>query len=80
MNFEIVFGRCQQVAGKLLELWGSLLGNEMQRSHGYQLVVVGQMRVLGGRASELLRYCSPRQAALAVAHVRLPVRGTGRAP
>lgn len=76
MNFEIVFGRCQQVAGKLLEVWGSVLGNDIQRSHGYQMVVVGQMRVLGARASELLRYCTPRQAALAVAHVRVP----GRAP
>lgn len=76
MNIEMTLGRCQQVAGKMLELWGALLGDDIRRAHGYQLVVVGQMRVLGGRASELLRYCSPRQAALAVAHVRAP----GRAP
>lgn len=76
MNYEMILGRCQQVAGKLLELWGSALGNDIQRAHGYQLVVVGQMRVLGGQATELLRYCSPRQAALAVAHLRAP----GRAP
>ena len=62
MNLEIVAGRLLQITGKLVELWGRMTDNELRRQHGYQLVVVGQMRVLGGRAVALLRYCTPRQA------------------
>jgi len=62
MNLEIILGRALQVAGKLFELWGRMTDNELRRQHGYQLVVVGQMRVLGGQAVQLLRYCTPRQA------------------
>jgi len=62
MNLEIVVGRALQLAGKVFELWGRLTDNELRRQHGYQLVVVGQMRVLGGQAVDLLRYCTPRQA------------------
>ena len=62
MNLEMWVGRALQVAGKVWELWGRVTDNEISRQHGYQLVCVGQMRVLGGRAAELLRYCTPRQA------------------
>lgn len=82
MSIEMMLGRGQQVAGKLFELWGRLIGDESCRSHGYQLVAIGQMRVLGGRAAALLRYCTPRQA-LEVQPVLDPPRGirsAGRAP
>lgn len=62
MNPEIFLGRLLQLGGKLCELWGRLTDNDLQRQRGYQLVCVGQMRVLGGQAVELLRYCTPRQA------------------
>ena len=78
MNFEIAVGRIQQVCGKLLEIWGRLMDNEIQQQRGYQLVCVGRLRVLGGRAIELLRYCTPRQALgvqpLSVQPVRIPRR------
>ena len=57
-----VSDRYRRVAGKFTEMWGRLTDNELRRQRGYQLVVVGQMRVLGGQAVELLRYCTPRQA------------------
>lgn len=59
---EAIIGRTLQVAGKLFQFWGELTGNELQRLKGYQMVAVGQMRVLGVQAVELLRYCTPRQA------------------
>lgn len=62
MNLEIVTGRLLQLGGKVFELWGRLTDNDLQRQRGYQLVCVGQMRVLGGQAVALLRYCTPRQA------------------
>lgn len=62
MNLEIALGRMLQAAGKLFQFWGSLTGDELRRMRGYQLVCVGQMRVLGGEAAALLRYCTPRQA------------------
>ncbi|HUR41993.1 MAG TPA: hypothetical protein VM240_12590 [Verrucomicrobiae bacterium] len=62
MNLEMIAGRLIQLVGKVFEFWGRIIGNEMQRQHGYQMVCVGQMRVLGGQAAELLRYCTPRQA------------------
>jgi uncharacterized protein YjbJ (UPF0337 family) len=62
MNFEIIAGRALQLAGKVWEYWGRMTDDELSRQHGYQLVCVGQMRVLGGRAAALLRYCTPRQA------------------
>lgn len=62
MKLEVVVGRVLQLAGKLFQLWGELTGNELQRLKGYQLVALGQMRVLGVQAAELQRYCSPRQA------------------
>lgn len=62
MNLEIITGRALQLAGKMWECWGRVTANELSRQHGYQLVCVGQMRVLGGRATALLRYCTPRQA------------------
>lgn len=62
MNFEIIAGRALQLAGKVWEYWGRLTDDELSRQHGYQLVCLGQMRVLGGRAVALLRYCTPRQA------------------
>jgi uncharacterized protein YjbJ (UPF0337 family) len=62
MNLDIAVGRGLQVVGKVCESWGRLTGNEMQRVKGCQLIVLGQMRVLGGRAAALLRYCTPRQA------------------
>ena len=61
MNGEIIRGRILQVAGKLTELFGRITGSELRQRHGYQLVIVGQMRVLGAKAAELLRYCDPRQ-------------------
>ena len=73
MNLDIILGRAQQVVGKILEIWGRLMGNEIQRQHGYQLVCVGQLRVLGGQALQLLRYCTPRQV-LSVQPVRIPRR------
>jgi len=63
MDTEVIRGRILQVAGKLTELFGRITGSELQRRHGYQLVIVGQMRVLGAQAAELLRYCDPRQVA-----------------
>lgn len=62
MNLEIMMGRLLQLGGKMFELWGRMTDNDLQRQRGYQLVCVGQMRVLGGQAVELLRYCTPRQA------------------
>ena len=62
MNPEIFVGRLLQLGGKLFEAWGRLTDNDIQRQRGYQLVCVGQMRVLGGQAMDLLRYCTPRQA------------------
>jgi hypothetical protein len=73
MNLEILWGRSLQLAGKMFEFWGRMTGNELQRQHGYQLVVVGQMRVLGGQAAALLRYCTPRQV-LDVRLTRSPTR------
>lgn len=61
MNIEVMRGRILQLAGKLFEVFGRITGSEVQRRHGYQLVIVGQMRVLGAQAVELLRYCDPRQ-------------------
>lgn len=68
MNPEILIGRALQMAGKVFELWGRMTDNELHRQQGYQLVCVGQLRVLGGQAAELLRYCTPRQA------LHVPVR------
>jgi hypothetical protein len=62
MKIEMVLGRVLQLAGKAFQFWGRLTGNELQRLKGYQMVAVGQMRVLGVQAVELLRYCTPRQA------------------
>lgn len=62
MNLDILAGRALQLIGKLWEYWGRVTANELSRQHGYQLVCVGQLRVLGGRASDLMRYCTPRQA------------------
>lgn len=62
MNLDIVVGRLLQAAGMLCQSWGSLTGNDLRRQRGYQLVCVGRMRVLGGEAADLLRYCTPRQA------------------
>lgn len=62
MKLDIVMGRALQAAGKLFQLWGGLMGDEQQRLRGYQLVAVGQMRVLGAQAAALIRYCTPRQA------------------
>jgi uncharacterized protein YjbJ (UPF0337 family) len=62
MSLELVAGRALQVAGRLWEYWGRLTDNEISRQHGYQMIVVGQMRVLGAQAADLLRYCTPRQA------------------
>lgn len=62
MNLDILAGRLLQLVGKLWEYWGRLTDNELSRQHGYQLVCVGQMRVLGGQAADLIRYCTPRQA------------------
>ena len=61
MNVEVIRGRILQLAGKLTELIGRMTGSELRQRHGYQLVIVGQLRVLGGQAAELLRYCDPRQ-------------------
>lgn len=61
MNVEVIRGRILQLAGKIFELFGRLTGSESQRRHGYQMVIVGQMHILGARATELLRYCDPRQ-------------------
>lgn len=72
---ETLVGRALQVAGKLFQLWGELTGSEIQRLKGYQMVAVGQMKVLGVQAVELLRYCTPRQAmGLQPALTRLPRR------
>jgi uncharacterized protein YjbJ (UPF0337 family) len=62
MKLEIVLGRVLQLTGKAFQFWGQLTGNEIQRLKGYQMVAVGQMKVLGAQAVELLRYCTPRQA------------------
>jgi hypothetical protein len=62
INIEVMRGRILQLAGKVFEVFGRITGSELQRRHGYQLVIVGQMRVLGGQAADLLRYCDPRQA------------------
>ena len=69
MNLEVLVGRTLQVCGKVWEYWGRITDNEISRQHGYQMVVVGQMRVLGAHAADLLRYCTPRQA-LSVQPVR----------
>ena len=61
MNTEVMRGRFLQLTGKLFEVLGRLTGSELRRRRGYQLVIVGQMRVLGAEAVELLRYCDPRQ-------------------
>jgi uncharacterized protein YjbJ (UPF0337 family) len=61
MKLETLLGRALQVAGKLFQVWGELTGNELRRLRGYQMVAVGQMRVLGAEAAQLLRYCTPRQ-------------------
>lgn len=81
MSLEVLMGRGQQLAGRLCEFWGRLTGDELSRMHGYQLVALGQMRVLGGRAASLLRYCTPRQA-LAVRPILAQRRFSpgGRAP
>lgn len=85
MNTDIAWGRVLQIAGMVWQFWGSLTGNEIRRTHGYQLVVVGQMRVLGARAAALARYCTPRQALslqpAAVPHLTRPtsrIRAAGR--
>jgi uncharacterized protein YjbJ (UPF0337 family) len=81
ISFEVFVGRCLQLAGKTWEFWGTLTGNELSRARGYQLVVIGQMRVLGGRATSLLRYCTPRQALEARAvPVAARLTAGGRAP
>jgi len=69
MNLEILAGRALQLAGRLWECWGRITDNEISRQHGYQMIVVGRMRVLGAQAADLLRYCTPRQA-LSVQPVR----------
>lgn len=61
MKLEIALGRALQVGGKLFQVWGELTGSELQRLRGYRMVAMGQMRVLGAQAAELLRYCTPRQ-------------------
>ena len=72
---ETLVGRALQVAGKLFQFWGELTGSEIQRLKGYQMVAVGQMKVLGVQAVELLRYCTPRQVMnLQPALTRLPRR------
>lgn len=60
MNLDIAIGRGLQVIGKVCESWGRLTGNETQRVRGCQLMVLGQMRMLGGRAAALLRSIAPR--------------------
>lgn len=81
MSFDISLGRGQQALGKLLELWGRATGDEASRMRGYQLVALGQLRVLGGQAAALLRYCTPRQAlALAPALQPQPLKPGARAP
>jgi uncharacterized protein YjbJ (UPF0337 family) len=62
MNLEIAWGRILQIVGKARQLWGTVTGDELGYTRGYQMVVIGQMRVLGGRAAALVRYCTPRQA------------------
>lgn len=62
MRLEVMAGRVLQLLGKVFQFWGELTGNELQRVKGYQMVAVGQMKVLGAQAVELLRYCTPRQA------------------
>lgn len=81
MRFEILAGRGLQLAGRLYQWWGRVTGDELRRMHGYQLVALGRIRVLGGEAAALLRYCTPRQA-LAVQPVlqRTALRPGGHAP
>lgn len=75
MNLDIIWGRVLQVTGKLFEVWGSLTGNEHRRARGYQLACIGQVRVLGGKAADLLRYCEPREAlAVQPASIRMRTR------
>lgn len=74
MKLETLMGRVLQILGKLFQMWGELTGNELQRLKGYQMVAVGQMRVLGAQAAELLRYCSPRQAMALQPALRRPQR------
>jgi hypothetical protein len=62
MSLEIAVGRMLEATGWLFQFWGKITGDELRRLQGYQMVAVGQMRVLGGQASSLLRYCTPRQA------------------
>jgi uncharacterized protein YjbJ (UPF0337 family) len=79
MNLEIAAGRALEVTGWLFQFWGKITGDELRRLRGYQLVAVGQMRVLGGQAAGLLRYCTPRQAlAVQPALVRNVARNPGR--
>jgi hypothetical protein len=75
MNVEVMRGRILQLAGKIFEFLGRITGSEIQRRHGYQMVIVGQMHILGARATELLRYCDPRQVtSLQPARIRTGVR------
>lgn len=62
MNLDILWGRMLQLVGKTFEFWGDVTGDELRRMRGYQLHCIGQVRVLGGQAADLLRYCTPRQA------------------
>jgi uncharacterized protein YjbJ (UPF0337 family) len=80
ISFEVFVGRCLQLAGKIQECLGALTGNELSRARGYQMVVIGQMRVLGGRATSLLRYCTPRQALEARTVVPMAQRLTAGGP
>ena len=65
MRAEVAWGRTLQVVGMFWQFWGVLVDDDACRLRGYQLVVVGQMRVLGGRAAALARYCTPRQVVAA---------------
>jgi hypothetical protein len=67
MNTEIVLGRWMQLMGRVRECWGWLTRNKLRRITGQQLVMLGQLRSVGGEAVELLRRsCLPEMTPAAI--------------